>query len=157
MTRKIMVLSDSLYMRSEAIRYAIELAKRLDAALVLLLLLPFELTEKSMGSIDAVLNLQAKAKDAIKQPIVDIEKAGIYFETVVRTGNPRSELLKFLAEWGRFHSIVWGGEPDTVNKTAHWISHLEADVKCAVLVPFIKNQNGSRSSGSAAYFNKGGY
>ena len=152
-----MVLGDSFYIRSEAVRYAIELAKRLDAVLVLLMLLPFELTDKPSWGVDAVLNLQAKAKEATKKHIGYMENAGIHFEAAIRIGNPRSELLKFLAESGRFHSIVWGGESDSVNKTSHWISHLEEDVKCAVLVPFAKNQNGSRSNGSAAYFNKGGY
>jgi hypothetical protein len=94
------------------------------------------------------LKLQARATEAIKQPISDMEKAGISVENAIRIGNPRSELLKFLAESGKFHSIVWGGGSDSINEKSHWTSNLEADVKCSVLVPLIKpEQESGRRSG----------
>ncbi|HIJ55625.1 MAG TPA: universal stress protein [Deltaproteobacteria bacterium] len=148
MSLKIMILSDSFHLRTEAIRYSIALAKRLDAVLVLLILLPFELTKKTPGSVNTVLKLQTRAADAIRQPISDMERSGVPVESTIRIGNPRSELLKFLAESGKFHSIVWGGGSDSINEKSHWTSNLEADVKYSVLVPFIKpEQESGRRSG----------
>ena len=140
MSLKIMVLSDSFHISTEAIRYSIALAKRLDAVLVLLMLLPFELTPKTPGGVDTVLKLQSRAAEALRQLISDMERGGMSVEGAIRIGNPRSELLKFLAESGKFHSIVWGGGPDSINDRSHWTSNLEADVKCSVLVPLIKSE-----------------
>ena len=150
MSLKIMVLGDSFHIRKEAIRYSIALAKRLDAVLVLLMLLPFESTKKLPGGVNTVLKLQARAAEAIKQPIGDMKRGGVSVEGAIRIGNPRSELLKFLAESGRFHSIVWGGDSDSINEKSHWTSNLEADVKCSVLVPFVKPEqtSGRRSDRS---------
>ena len=148
MSLKIMVLGDSFHIRTEAIRYSIAIAKRLDAVLVLLMLLPFELTKNPPGGVNTVLKLQARAAEAIRQPIGDMERGGVLVESTIRIGNPRSELLKFLAESGKFHSIVWGGDSNSINEKSHWTSNLEADVKCAMLVPFIKpEQESGRRSG----------
>ena len=95
MSLKIMVLSDSFHISTEAIRYSIALAKRLDAVLVLLMLLPFELTPKTPGGVDNVLKLQSRAAEALRQLISDMERGGVPVEGAIRIGNPRSELLKF--------------------------------------------------------------
>lgn len=156
MALKIMVLGDCFHIRKEAIRYSIALAKRLDAVVVLLMLLPFELTKNLPGAVDTVLKLQVRAAEAIKQPIRSIKRAGVSVEDAIRIGNPRSELLKFLAESERFHSIVWGGESDSIKDKTHWMSTLETDVKCAVLVPFAKSRSRGSAGDSAVSVEEGG-
>jgi len=133
-----MVLSDSFHIRTEAIRYAMELAKRLDASLALLLVLPFEYPEIAETELEAVKELGFKAGGIIKKYVERIENLGISVEPAVRIGDPHSELVKFLAESDRFYSIIWGGEPDSVNDRYHWMSNLKDEVKCNILVPFMK-------------------
>jgi len=141
MKRKIMVISDYFPMRSEAVRYAVELARRLDASLVLLMLLSFEHTGERSHELDSVKALAAKAGQALRQDVELIRSRGIDVEPVVRIGNPRSELLKYLAESEeRFHSIIWGGEPDSMKDRFHWMWRLREDVKGSMLIPFAKGK-----------------
>jgi len=133
-----MVLTESLHICKDALRYSIALAKRLDAALVLLMLLHPESMSKSLRDMNPVLALQTRGEEALLQPIEEMESAGVSVESAIRIGDPRSELLKFLAESNRFHSIVWGGDGESIHKKHHWTSNLEADVKCTVLVPYAK-------------------
>ena len=133
-----MVLFDSPFIRSEAVQYSIELAKRMDAALVMVVLLPFEMSEKPPDEIKAILQIGNRAKEALAQHINLIENAGIPAEAAVRIGNPRSELVKFMAESERFQTIVWGGKSDPIEKKNHWMVNLKDVVKCTVLIPFVK-------------------
>ena len=140
MAYKIMVLFDSPFIRTEAVQYSMELAKRMDAALVLVVLLPFEMPEKTSDEIEAILQLGTRAKEALKQHIKLIENAGIPVEAAVRIGNPRSELVKFMAESERFQTIVWGGKSNPIDKKNHWMANLKDVVKCTVLVPCVKTK-----------------
>lgn len=138
MAHKIMVLFDSPSVRREAVQYSIELAKRMDSSLVLLVLIPFELSEKTPDGIESILQLGARAKETLQRHIAIIQSVGIPAEAAVRIGNPRSELVKFLAESGGVQTIVWGGKPDRVNKKAHWLPPMKDIVKCTVVVPLMK-------------------
>lgn len=112
----------------------------MDSTLVLLVLIPFELSEKTPDGIESILQLGARAKETLERHVDIIQNVGIPAEAAVRIGNPRSELVKFLAESGGFQTIVWGGKPDRVNKKAHWLSPMKDIVKCAVVVPFMKDK-----------------
>jgi hypothetical protein len=140
MPPKIMVLTESYQIHWEAVRYSIALAQRLDAVLILLMLLHLESTPKTPRGVNTVLALQTRGEQVIRQPIAEMEKAGISVESAIRIGDPRSELLKFLAESDRFHSIVWGGDGGAIHEKQHWMSNLGADVKSAVLVPYAKTE-----------------
>lgn len=140
MSPRIMVLTESLYICKDAVRYSIALAKRLDAVLVLLMLLHPESTPKSFRDMNTVFALQTQGEKALLQPIEEMEGAGISVESAIRIGDPRSELLKFLAESDRFHSIVWGSDGESIHEKHHWTSNLEADIKCTVLVPYAKTE-----------------
>jgi len=146
MTHKIMVLSDSPSVRREAVQYSIELAKRMDSTLVLLVLIPFELSEKTSEGIESMLQLGSRAKETLQRYVDIIQNVGIPAEKAVRIGDPRSELVKFLAESRRFQTIVWGGKSEQVNKKAHWLSPIKDIAKCAVVVPFIKDKRGKLNS-----------
>jgi len=137
-----MVLFDSPSVRREAVQYSIELAKRMDSTLVLLVLIPFDLSEKSAQGIESILQLGSRAKETLQRYVDIIQNAGIPGEAAVRIGNPRSELVKFLAESGRFETIVWGGKPEIANKKAHWLSPMKDIAECAVVVPFIRDKRG---------------
>ncbi|MBW1800304.1 MAG: hypothetical protein JRJ85_06190, partial [Deltaproteobacteria bacterium] len=67
MVQKIMVLVDSPQIRSEAVQYSVELAKRLKTTLVLLVLLPFEMSDDPSWDVRSIFTLGKKARDAVKQ------------------------------------------------------------------------------------------
>ena len=105
-----MVLFDSAAIRRESLQYSIELAKRMNSNLTLLVILPFEAHRTDSSGIESV-----------------------------RIGNPRSELVKYVAEAGRFETIVWGARPDLMKKKDHWLVRMKDTLECPVVTPFIKN------------------
>lgn len=139
MRPRILALFDSASIRRESLRYSIELAKRLNSSLSLLVILPFEVHGTATGGIEPMLERAAQAKEALEKHAQKIRKADIPVETAVRIGNPRSELVKYVAETGRFEIIVWGGIPDLMKSKDHWLVLMKDTLGCPVVSPFIKN------------------
>ena len=138
MESRIMVLFESASIRRESLRYSIELAKRMNSNLILLVILSLESRRNASNGIKAIIKRGAQAKASLKKHIETIQNEGISVETTVRIGNPRSELVKYLAETGRFEIIVWGGGPDMMKRKDHWLVRMKDVLKCPVVTPFIK-------------------
>jgi len=133
-----MVLFDSASIRRESLQYSIELAKRMNSDLILLVILPFEERSSAFNGIKSMIKRGLDAQAALKKQIETIQNAGIAVETAVRIGNPRSELVKYLAEAGRFEIVVWGGGPDLMKSKDHWLARMKDILECPVVTPFIK-------------------
>lgn len=138
MAHKILILSDSLALRREAIQYSIELAKRMEASLVILLLLSLNPLEPSSNEIDLVKWLDAEGREALKDPGYAIRESGVAVETDVRIGNPSSELLKYLAESDSYQTIVWGSHIGAVEDEGHWLARIKNSLECTIVVPATK-------------------
>ena len=134
-----MALFDSASIRPEALQYSIELAKRMNSDLTLLAILPFEARRNDPNEIEPMIKRGLKAKASLKKHVETIQNAGISVETAVRIGNPKSELVKYLAESGRFEIIIWGAKPDLMKKKDHWLVGMKNTLECPVITPFIKN------------------
>ena len=70
--------------------------------------------------------------------------AGVSVQAVVKTGDPSSELVKFLAASGSFQTIVWGGEQELARASVrgrkpHWLRKMKDVVECPVVVPSRKS------------------
>ena len=139
MRPQIMVLFDSASIRPESIRYSMELAKRMNSTLTLLVILPFEVNPSASGSIEPMIKRGADAEKSLKKHIEPIKNAGLAVETAVRIGNPKSELVKYVAESGRFEIIIWGAKPEMMKKKDHWLVRMKNTLECPVITPFIKN------------------
>jgi hypothetical protein len=132
MARKTMLLFDSFTVRGEAVQYAIELAKRTNTGLVVLALLSADEDEFSEAGDEFEKSLIGHMESA--------QAAGISAEAVVKTGDPSSELVKFLATSGSLQTIVWGGQQELVGegvrgKKSHWLTKLKDVVECPVVIP----------------------
>lgn len=138
MHSKIMALFDSASIRRESLQYSIELAKRMNSNLILLLILPFGEMTNPFNGIEPMIKRGLNAQEKLEKHVEAIRKAGIPVETAVRIGNPRSELVKYLAEAGRFEIIVWGGGPDLIKRRDHWLAKMKDILECPVITPFIK-------------------
>jgi nucleotide-binding universal stress UspA family protein len=139
MRSRIMVLFDSASIRRESLRYSIELAKRMNSSLILLVILPFEVCRTAADGIEPMIERGVQAKESLDKHVESIREAGIPVETAIRIGNPRSELVKYVAEAGRFEVIVWGARPDLMKKKDHWLVQMKDILGCPVVTPFIKN------------------
>ena len=139
MRSQIMVLFDSAAIRRESLQYSIELAKRMNSNLILLVILPFEVNSTASNDIEPMIKRGVQAKESLEKHIGTIKNAGVSVETDVRIGNPRSELVKYVAEAGRFEIIVWGASPDLMKKKDHWLVRMKDTLECPVVTPFIKS------------------
>jgi hypothetical protein len=139
MGSQIMVLFDSEAIRHESLLYSIELAKRMNSNLTLLVILPFEVGRSDASGIEPMIKRGLQAEESLKKNIETIKNAGVAVETAVRIGNPRSELVKYVAEAGRFETIVWGAKPDLMKRKDHWLVRMKDTLECPVVTPFIKS------------------
>ena len=148
MKPKIMVLFDSATIRREALQYSIELAKRMKSALILLMILSFEICGPNVNDIEPMMEIGIEAKESLKKHAQIIRNEGIPVETVIRIGNPRSELVKYVAEAGRAEIIVWGARPDLMKRKNHWFVQMKDILECPVVTPFIKNDTSTIHAGA---------
>jgi K+-sensing histidine kinase KdpD len=130
--KRIMVLFEDGKIRNETILYAIELARRMESALSVLMLLTDE-DEKSKNFVEAEL-------DTI---VETIQKDGIQAKREIRYGDKTSELLKFLASDHHPSTIVWGSNDNVITKRGgkpgHWLTKTARHVGCSIVSPIIKN------------------
>ena len=139
MPRRTMLLSDSLTVRQAAVRYAVELAKRTNHDLVLLVLLSFEDQGQALEYGQSASQLAFLAESL--RPHVDRARAaGVQVDAMVKVGDRSSELVKFLAAAGSFETIVWGGDHELTrggmgNESDHWLVKLRSVVDCPIVVP----------------------
>jgi nucleotide-binding universal stress UspA family protein len=137
MAGKVMVLADSLSMREEAVQYSIELAKRMDYSLTLLVLLPLDSEEAAHAR-----DLETHAREALGWPVDSARRAGVQVEVEIRLGDPSSELMKFLASSRSVQTIVWGGTPGLGNlkrRKGHWLFRMKDMLEYPVVIPSIKS------------------
>jgi hypothetical protein len=140
MPARILVLADTLDVRSEALAYAVELAARTASSVVVLILVSLE--EAADASRDAAwtTRLEATIREALTPQVEAGRKAGVSLEALLRFGVPSSELMKFLAESNTVRTIVWGGEPSltsstTRNKKTHWLAKIRDSLEQTVVIP----------------------
>lgn len=130
--KKIMVLFEDGKIRKETVLYAVELARRMESSLSILML---------MSDMDS----EAKGLEESKlQSIVEsIESYGIPAKREIRYGDKTSELLKFLASDHHPSTIVWGSNDNVITKRGakpgHWLTKAARHVGCSIVSPIIKN------------------
>jgi nucleotide-binding universal stress UspA family protein len=133
MNGKIMVLFDSLSVRKEALEYAIELARRTDSSLVSLFLI-----DSSGMEPDGAPDWEIQGQQIVGEVEQRVRRAGLEADAEIRTGNPSSELMKFLADYRSPRAIVWGGKfsaDGTKRHRDHWLSRIKDRLGCPVVVP----------------------
>ncbi len=127
-----MVLFEDGKIRKEAILYAVELARRLESTVSVLMLMT-DSQQEAKGLIENNL-------DAVLETI---KKNGIPAKKNIRYGDKTSELLKFLAADHHLSVIVWGSNDNVITKRGgkpgHWLTKAAGLVGCSIVSPIIKN------------------
>jgi hypothetical protein len=134
----ILALFETDSIRHESFQYAIELAKRMNSKLTLLVILSFDASINSSGSIEGMIQPALQAQASLEKLLASNRCADIIADIVVRIGNPQSELVKYLAETGQPEILVWGSAPNLIKRRDHWLVRMKNILAFPVVTPFIK-------------------
>jgi hypothetical protein len=130
--KKIVILFEDGKIRKEIISYAVELARRMESALSLLMLM----TDGEMGTM-------ALVEDNLDTIVEIVQNYGIPVKKELRYGDKTSEFLKFLASGHHPSTIVWGSNDKVITKKGgkpgHWLTKAARHVGCTIVSPTIKN------------------
>ena len=130
----LLVIEDETF-KTESISYAINLAKRIDCSISVLML-----TENP----DSERYPLANESEIIKKILHMIKAEGVPVQGTSKHGDKASGLLKHLASYSSFEAIIWGGKEAIVSKhipkkPAHWLGKIKATIRCPVISPTKKN------------------
>jgi hypothetical protein len=147
---KVALLFDRMEVRLEALAYALELAGRMDSALLIVLFLPVE--ESLMPDRKKAEKFQELVGRALEVIREMANGALVRAGSVCRFGDPCSELMKFLAENRSVQALVWGGDRAELshggkNEGQHWLSRMRDRIGVPLVVPVIKAETGRESAG----------
>jgi|GEM_PF-643630 len=126
--KKILVLLEEGFIREESVRYSIELARRLELPVALLMLVSDE---------SNILQAEEALVKRLMEPIV---QARIEVTKEVCSGDKATELLKYLAANSSLATIVWGSDTKMMGKLGsgkphHWLNRLKGQFPCSIVSP----------------------
>jgi hypothetical protein len=126
-SKSILLLFEDGDIREESLLYSIELARRLDCALRVLVLM------ESAGD---------ETEEAWKKRFNEIfercRPADLQVQGEIRCGDKASELLKFLALTSMVGTVVWGSDESVLTgqgerKSKHWLSKVRTEFQCPIV------------------------
>lgn len=119
--------------RADSICYAVNLAKRIDCSISVLMLLP--------NANDDSENVKSKPKRNCIETVLDmIREEEINTQGTSRYGDKASGLLKHLTTYPSFEAIIWGGKEEIASKhnikrSDHWLTKIRSSIRCPVISP----------------------
>ena len=131
--KRILVLLEEGIIRGESLLYSIELARRLNLPIAVLMLVSDE--SKVLVAEDML----------VRELMEPIERAQIGVSREIRSGDKAAELLKYLAANSSPAAIVWGSDQKTVGKLGwrkphHWLNRLAGLLPCSIVSPVSKSK-----------------
>ena len=129
--KKILVLLEDGIIQEESVLYSIELARRLELPIALLMLVS---DESNISDAEQIL---------VKELMEPIAQARVEVSQEVRAGDKATELLKYLARNSSLTTIVWGSGRRMVGKlgvgkTHHWLNRMKGLIPCSIVSPISK-------------------
>jgi hypothetical protein len=129
---KIMILFEDGKIRKETVSYAVELARRMESGLSVLMLMH-----------DGTISNKNCIKESLDAVADAIQQNGITAKTEIRYGDKTSELIKFLASDRHPTTVIWGSNDNVITKRGtkpgHWLTRAAKHVGCSIVSPTIKN------------------
>jgi hypothetical protein len=126
----LLVLEDETF-RLESVYYAVNLAKRTDCSVSVLMLI-----EHSDAN-----NARTTDEPEMVEDVIDMLKAeGVNAQGISRHGDKASGLLKHLAAYSSFEAIIWDGKDEitskhSIKKPDHWLAKIRTTIQCPVVSP----------------------
>ena len=133
MSKRILALSTGFELSDEALEYASALTRRLEGALILLMLLPLDIDGDAKGE-----ELGRRGNEMLRQRLDELVIGDNDCEGHVRIGDPWSELCKFAALNGPFQMVVWASDSELTRERAtrggdHWARQIQRGLNCPVV------------------------
>ena len=151
MFKRVLVVFENEKVCREAVRYARELALRMDSEVTFLMLVEISFPDRSfLGSQRNVLHsLEDRVGKMLSNFSSEFFKDGIETSIALRVGNPTQEFLKFLAEREPFQAVIWGSGEELPENCQlpknHWLAKVITTLECPLLTVSSK---GTKRTGS---------
>lgn len=123
------------------VRYAMELARRMDCVVSMLMLIPYETghpgnTGHHQAFNHAVTQLKSKNLSGLHD---------------IRYGDKASEFIKYIAVAPTLAAIIWGSDGDIVTgrrrkKSEHWFEKVRPHIHVPIVTPRTRAKGGARTS-----------
>ena len=139
MFRNILLVFENEEIFPEALIYAREFAKRIDAKVSLLMIVPMSFVGRTVigPKRNTIRNTEIRVGKLLSNCLQIFIQEGIEVNSALKIGDPAQELMKFLADHPPFQSIVWGSGRDLPDKgqgaQRHWISRVVGSLECPLL------------------------
>lgn len=134
MFRRILIVFDNETPCPESLSYARDFARRMDARVTLLMLVPMTFVGRIFlgAQRKALSRIEKRAEEVLTRAVADFLQQGTEVATALKVGEPSQELLKFLADRPPFQAVIWGGGPDLPGK-GHWLARASGNLECPLL------------------------
>jgi nucleotide-binding universal stress UspA family protein len=139
MFRRILVVFEDEKVCANSVRYARELALRMDSEVTLLMLIEMVFPDRAyLGSKrNAINRMDERVGKRLSELTEEFLKEGIAVSAALRLGHPAEELLKFLAGTAPFQALIWGSSESLPEKgqlrRGHWITKMAGTFECPIL------------------------
>ncbi|MBN2419458.1 MAG: universal stress protein, partial [Deltaproteobacteria bacterium] len=150
MFKNILVIFENEKVSDHAVKYACELAHRMDSNVTFLMLM--EMTFPNRLSIDSqrksIQKIESRISKILGEMSSELLKQGIPVSVALRVGDASIELLKFLAERDSFQTVIWGSDeklPDSSHgRKTHWMAKVAGILECPLIAAGgLKGEGGS--------------
>jgi hypothetical protein len=138
MFRNILVLFENEIMFPEALVYAREFAKRVDARVTFLMLIQMSFAGRTFigPKRSALRDIETRVAKLLSDCSKPFIQQGLEVSFAFKIGDPLQELMKFLTDRSPFQAIIWGSGNTLPNKGSprrHWISGIVGNLECPLL------------------------
>lgn len=128
-TRHILLVLENGIAEMAKVRYAVELARRMDCVVSILMLIPYE--TKLIGG---------GGHHAFNHAVAMLEDEGLSGHHDIRYGDKASEFIKFIAVAPTLAAIIWGSDGDIVTgrrrkKSEHWFEKVRPHIHTPIVTP----------------------
>ncbi len=126
-SKLILLIFENGDIQEESLHYSIELARRMESSLIVLMLMD-RVHEANSGAEDRVL----------AETVRRIHSGSPMVQSSIRYGDKASELLKFLASIPVPSTVVWGSDEKVITsgrdrKSKHWFASIRAEFNCPIV------------------------
>jgi nucleotide-binding universal stress UspA family protein len=134
MFRRVLIVFDNEHPCPESLGYARDFARRMDARVTVLMLVPMSFVGRIFlgAQRKALARIETRAERILTRAIADFIHQGSEVASALKVGEPSQELLKFLADRPPFQAIIWGSGPDLPGR-GHWINRVSGTLECPLL------------------------
>ena len=137
MLRDVLLVFENEEILPEALIYAREFARRIDAKVTLLMIVPMSFAGHTVigPKRNTIRNIEIRGGRIFSDCLSAFIQEGIEVNTALKIGDPAQELMKFLADRPPFLAVIWGSGWDLPGMSGqrHWLAGVVGNLECPLL------------------------